>query len=60
MVKNLQDNINAVPRLSLDGKTPFDLTKKIYPELIDLLDCKYIEPDKVSLNKDDIIMLKNK
>lgn len=60
IVKNLQDNINAIPRLSLGGETPFDLTKKLYPELIELLDCKYIEPDKVSLNKDDITFLKNK
>lgn len=60
IVKNLQDNINAIPRLSLDGETPFDLTKKLYPELIELLDCKCIEPDKVSLNKDDITFLKNK
>ena len=60
IVKNLQDNINAIPRLSLGGETPFDLTKKLYTELIELLDCKYIEPDKVSLNKDDITFLKNK
>ena len=60
IVRNLQDNINAIPRLSLDGETPFNLTKKLYPELIELLGCKYIEPDKVSLNKDDITILKNK
>lgn len=60
IVRNLQDNINAIPRLSLDGETPFNLTKKLYPELIELLSCKYIEPDKVSLNKDDITILKSK
>ena len=60
IVKNLQDNINAIPRLSLGDETPFDLTKRLYPELIELLDCKYIEPDKVSLNKYDITILKNK
>ena len=54
-VKRLQDNINAIPRESLDGKTPFDLTKQRYPYFIKALKCKYIEPDKVSLNKDDIL-----
>ena len=60
IVKNLQDNINAIPRLSLDGQTPYDLTKKLYPELIELLDCRYIEPDNVSLAEEDILLLQNK
>lgn len=60
IVKNLQDNINAIPRLSLNGETPFDLTKKLYPKLIELLECKYIAPDEVSLNKDDIAIFENK
>ena len=54
-VKRLQDNINAIPRESLNGKTPFDLTKQKYPYFIKALKCKYIEPDKVSLNKNDIL-----
>ena len=54
-VKKLQDNINAIPRDSLNGKTPFDLTKQKYPEFIKALKCKYIKPDKVSLNKKDIL-----
>ena len=54
-VKRLQDNINAIPRESLDGKTPFDLTNQKYPHFIKALKCKYIEPDKVSLNKNDIL-----
>lgn len=58
-VKRLQDNINAVPRLSLNGATPFDLTKKLYPELIEKLNCDYVEPDNVTLNEDDIIFLKD-
>jgi len=60
IVKNLQDNINAIPRLSLDGQTPYDLTKKLYPELIELLDCRYIEPDNVSLAEEDILLLQDK
>lgn len=59
-VKNLQDNINAIPRLSLNGETPYNLTKKLYPKLLESLKCEYIKPDKVSLNKDDITILKNK
>lgn len=60
IIKNLQDNINAIPRLSLNGETPYNLTKKLYPELLEKLNCKYIEPDDVSLNKDDIFLLKDK
>lgn len=54
-VRNLQDNINAIPRNSLNGKTPFDLTKSKYPMFIKTLKCRYIKPDDVSLNYDDII-----
>lgn len=54
-VKKLQDNINCIPRNSLNGETPFNLTKKKYPELIKNLDCKYIKPDDVTLNKNDIL-----
>lgn len=59
MVKSLQDNINAIPRESLNKDTPYDLTKKLYPELIDKLNCSYINPDDVSLSKDDILLFKN-
>ena len=54
-VKKLQDNINAIPRDSLNGKTPFDLTKQKYPDFIKALNCKFIKPDKVSLNIEDIL-----
>ena len=54
-IKKLQDNINAIPRDSLNGETPFNLTKKKYPDFIKELRCKYIKPDNVSLNKDDIL-----
>ena len=58
-VKRLQDNINAVPRLSLNSETPYNLTKKLYPELIERLDCKYIKPDDVSFSDEDIIFFNN-
>ena len=54
-IARLQNNINAIPRDSLNGETPFDLTNKKYPELIKILKCKYIKPDDVTLNSDDII-----
>ena len=54
-IERLQNNINAIPRDSLNGETPFDLTNKKYPELIKKLKCKYIKPDDVTLNTDDII-----
>lgn len=60
IVKKLQDNINSVPRISLNDETPYNLTKKLYPDLIEKLDCKYIKPDDVSLSKDDILLVKEK
>ena len=54
-VKRLQDNINAIPRDSLNHKTPYELTYEKYPEFIKKLDIKYIQPDDVSLNKKDIL-----
>lgn len=54
-IKKLQDNINAIPRISLNGKTPYDLTLKKYPELIRTLHCTYIKPDDVTLNEKDIL-----
>lgn len=54
-VKKLEDNINNIPREILGNKTPYELTKKMYPELIKKLKSKYIQPDNVTLNKDDIL-----
>ena len=59
-IKNLQDNINCIPRDSLNGATPLDLTKKLYPQLIEKLGCNYILPDDVTLNKDDILLIEQK
>lgn len=60
IIKKLQDNINAIPRISLNNETPYNLTKKLYPDLIEKLDCEYIKPDDVSLSKDDILLIENK
>jgi transposase, IS30 family len=60
VVKNLQDNINSIPRVSLNNETPYNLTKKLYPELIKKLECNYIAPDDVSLSKEDILLISEK
>ena len=54
-VKRLQDNINSIPRESINNKTPYELTKEKYPTFIEKLDIKYIKPDEVTLNKKDIL-----
>ena len=55
IIKKLQDNINAIPRVSLNGNTPFNLTIKKYPELIKKLNCSYIAPDNVDLSIENIM-----
>ena len=50
-IKRLEDNINNIPRISLKGKTPYELTKKLYPEFINKLNCNYISPDDVTLTQ---------
>ena len=53
-IKKIEDNINNIPRDILGNKTPYELTKEKYPELIEKLNSNYIEPDNVSLNPLDI------
>lgn len=52
-VHKLENIINNIPRLSLGNKTPYELTKKKYPDLILKLDYYKINPDDVSLNPKD-------
>ena len=58
-VKQMEDNINNIPRDIFGGKTPYELTSELYPELSDLLNAKYIAPDDVTLNPLDIFGDKN-
>ena len=58
-VKDIEDNINNIPRDIFGGKTPYELTNELYPELIELLGSKYIAPDDVTLNPEDIFGDKN-
>lgn len=53
-VQRLEDTINNIPRDSLNGKTPYKLLKEKYPEVVEILNCSYIEPDEVSLTKKSI------
>ena len=54
IVKRLQDNINAIPRESLNGETPYNLTLKKFPKFIEALDFNYIQPDDVDLSINNI------
>ncbi len=54
-VKKLEDNINNIPREILGNETPYNLTKKLCPDLVKAFDSKYIKPDDVTLSKDDIL-----
>ena len=58
-IQKLEDTINNIPRDSLNGKTPFELTLKKYPELIKSLNCSYIAPDEVCLTKKAILGVNN-
>jgi len=58
-IQRLEDTINNIPRDSLNGKTPYELTLKKYPELIKSLNCSYIAPDEVCLTKKAILGVKN-
>lgn len=54
-IQKLEDTINNIPRDSLNGKTPYELTLKKYPKLIDLLKCSYISPDDIDLRAKAIL-----
>ena len=51
-IKRLEDTINNIPRAELDNKTPYALTKKLYPELIKKLNCSFIKPDDVDMSEE--------
>lgn len=54
-IKQLEDNINNIPREILGNETPYNLTKEKFPELIEKIKSRYIKPDDVTLNPKDII-----
>ncbi len=54
-VQKLETTINNIPRDILECKTPYELTKKKYPELLEKLNYEYIKPDDVSLSIESIL-----
>ena len=54
-VQRLETTINNIPRDKFDGKTPYELTKKKYPELIKKLNYQHIKPDDVNLSIESIL-----
>ena len=54
-VQRLETTINNIPRNKFDGKTPYELTLKKYPELIKKLNYQHINPDDVSLTIESIL-----
>jgi IS30 family transposase len=54
-IARLENNINNIPRDSLNGETPYQVTKKKYPKFISSLGYYKIEPDDVTLNINDIL-----
>ena len=54
-MQRLETTINNIPRDKFDGQTPYELTKKKYPELIKKLNYQYIKPDDVSLTIESIL-----
>lgn len=49
-IHKLENTINNIPRMKFDGKSPYELTKELFPELLEKLDSYYIEPDNINLN----------
>ena len=54
-VQNLETTINNIPRDKFNGKTPYEMTKDKYPELLEKLNYEYIKPDDVSLTIESIL-----
>lgn len=49
-IHKLENTINNIPRMKFDGKSPYELTKELFPELLEKLDSYYIEPDNIDLD----------
>ena len=52
IIFKLESNINNIPRKKFKGKSPYQLTNKLYPELIDILKYPFITSDDITLNID--------
>lgn len=54
-VQRLETTINNIPRDKFNGKSPFEMTKDKYPDLIAKLNYQYIMPDDVELTLENIL-----
>ena len=52
LIHKLENTINNIPRKKFDGKSPYELTKELYPELLKKLNCYYIKSDDINLSSD--------
>ena len=53
IIFKLASNINNIPRKKFKGKSPYQLTKDLFPELINTLNYPFIDSDDTTLNIDD-------
>ena len=53
IIFKLESNINNIPRKKFKGKSPYQLTKDLFPELINTLNYPFIDSDDTTLNIDD-------
>lgn len=51
-IHKLENTINNIPRKKFNGKSPFELTNELFPELIQKLNYYYIPSDDIDLNSD--------
>ena len=54
-VQKLEETINNIPRVKLNGKSPYEITLEKYPLLLEKLNYQYIKPDDVSLTLESIL-----
>ena len=54
----METTINNIPRVKLNNKTPYELTKDKYPQLLEKLNYECIKPDDVSLSLENILGVK--
>lgn len=51
-IHKLENTINNIPRKKFDGKTPYELTKELFPDFINKIGAYYIPSDDIDLNPD--------
>lgn len=54
-IQKLETIINNIPRDKFHGKSPYEMTKDKFPDLLQKLNYQYIKPDDVELTKENIM-----